>query len=142
MNLFLSKLCSPQQSGVERFFCPINCFCKVEFGFVIQFWLKCPFLTVFIKIYCPTKLDVGTWEVSILFRNSRRFLLLFILEYPKMTPYVPKIAAKLTSSYQAISTNWPATKWQLLKHVVEPCVPACYYCNSKYRLENRVQSGN
>ena len=47
---------------------------KIDLVFEIQFLLKCPFLTVFSKIYRPTKVDVlGLWEVSILFRNSWRF---------------------------------------------------------------------
>ena len=43
-------------------------------GLEIQSLSKCPFLNVFSKNYCPTKVDVlGNWEVSILFRDLWRF---------------------------------------------------------------------
>ena len=94
---------------------------KIDLGLEIQFLLKCPFLTTVVsKIDRQTKVDViGTWEVSILFYNSWRFF--FIPGYPKVTPYVPKMAAKFSFLflfiylfffyiYQAIFINWPATK--------------------------------
>ena len=85
----------PMHCGVERLFFSINCFVKIYFGLEIQFLLKCLFLTVFSKIYRPTKVDMlGAWEVSISLRNSWRF---FIPGYPKVTHYVLKMAAKLTS---------------------------------------------
>ena len=55
----------------------INCFfvvVKIDLGFEIQFLLKCPFLTVFSKIYRLTKVDVlGTWDIYIpLNRKSQK----------------------------------------------------------------------
>ena len=44
---------------------------KIYLGLNIQSQLKYSSLNVFIEMYCPTTVDVlGTWEVSILFRNS------------------------------------------------------------------------
>ena len=70
---------------------------KVPLGFESQFLLKCLFLIVFSKIYRLAKVDVlGTWEVGIL-----------------LTPYVPKMAAKLMSLYLSSSFN------KLACHLVE-----------------------
>ena len=61
---------------------------------------KCLFLTVFTTTYhLLTKVNVlGTSEVSIWFKNVV-LLFCFILGYPKLTPYVRKMASKLMSSY-------------------------------------------
>ena len=73
---------------------------NLNLGLKIQSLPKCPFLTVFSKTYRPTKVDVlGPWEAGILFRNLWRFFFCFIPGYPKLTPYVPRMASKLTSSY-------------------------------------------
>ena len=51
---------------------------KIYLGLDIQFLLKCPFLTVFSKIYGLTKVDVqGTWEVIFLLGKFMAFLFLF-----------------------------------------------------------------
>ena len=72
--------------GVEGLLCPITASVTVDLVFEIPFLLKFLFLTVFSKIYCPTKEDVlGTWEVIILFINSWRFFGCFIPGYPKVT---------------------------------------------------------
>ena len=79
---------------------------KIDLGFEVQFLLNCSFLTVFSKTYRPTKEDVlGTWEVGILVRNLWRLFFCFTLGYPYVTPYVPKMSSRWTSSY--ISTNFP-----------------------------------
>ena len=82
-------------SGVEDYFAQLTASVKIDFGLEMKSLLKCPFLTVFIKIYRPTKL--GTFFG-------------FNLGYLKVTPYVPKLAAKLTSKYiyQGVFTNLPA----------------------------------
>ena len=64
---------------------------KFDMGLKIKSLLKCPFLNVCSKTFRPTKVNMlGNWEVSILFRNLWRSFFVFILGYPKLTPYVPK----------------------------------------------------
>ena len=100
--MFVEQTPTPPHSGIEKLFSQLTASVKIDLGLEIQFLLKCLFLTVFSKIYRPTKVDVlGTWEIGILLRN---LWCLFLLGYPKVTPYVPKMAAKLTSSY--ISSNF------------------------------------
>ena len=71
---------------------------KIDLGLEIQSLLKRPFLTLLSKIYRLTKVDVlGTCKVSI-------FFVCFMAGYLKVTPYIPKMAAKLTSSY--LSNNF------------------------------------
>ena len=54
--------------------------------------VKLPFLTAFSKTNEPNKMEeLGTWQASILFKN--------VPGYPRVIPYVPKIASKWTSSY-------------------------------------------
>ena len=73
---------------------------KIVLGLKIKSLPKCPFLNVYSKTYRPTEVAVlGNWEVRILFRNLWHFLFCFISGYPKLTPNVPKMASKLTSSY-------------------------------------------
>ena len=47
---------------------------KTDLGIKIKSLQKCPFLNVFSKTYCPTKVNVlGNWEARISFRNFWRF---------------------------------------------------------------------
>ena len=75
---------------------------KIDLELEIQSLTKCPVLNVFSKIYRLTKVDVlGDWEVGNLFRNLWRFFC-DIPGYPKLTPYVLKMAPKLTSSWNQV----------------------------------------
>ena len=68
------------QCTVEQkdFFAQLTAAVKIDLGLEIQSLPKCPFLTVFSKIYRPTKVNMlGNWEVSILFRNLWRFFSVF-----------------------------------------------------------------
>ena len=68
------------QSTVEYkdYFVQLSAAVKIYFGLEIQSLPKCLFLTVFAKIYCPTKVNLlGNWEVSIFFRNMCRFFFVF-----------------------------------------------------------------
>ena len=66
---------------------------KVELGFESQPPQKWPFLTVFSKINCQTKIvKLGTWKDSIRFRNVWRLFFCFIPGYTRVIPYVPKMA--------------------------------------------------
>ena len=72
---------------------------KIKVGWESHPSSKRPFFTSFSKTNGPTKLEgLDTWKTSIVFRNVWRFFC-FIPPYPRVTPYVPKIAPKLTSSY-------------------------------------------
>ena len=73
---------------------------KINLELKIKSQSKYPFLNVFSKTYRPTKVNVlGNWEVSILFRNSWRFFFVLYPGPPKLTPFIPEMASKLTSSY-------------------------------------------
>ena len=67
----LGEHCTVEQ---KDYFTQLYASVKTDIKLDIPFLLKCPFRTVFGKIYRPTKSNLlGTWEVSILFRNSWRF---------------------------------------------------------------------
>ena len=52
--------------GVERLFCPINCFCENLHWIGDPVSAEILFLTGFSRIYRLTKVDVlGTWEVHV-----------------------------------------------------------------------------
>ena len=100
--LFVLIQCTVRQ---KDYFAQLTASVKIYLGFKIHFLLKCPFLTVFGKIYSLTKVDVlGTWEVTILFRNSGASC--FVLYWGHHI-------------FQEISINWPATYWQLLKQFLQ-----------------------
>ena len=107
------------QCTVEKkeYFARLSAAMKIDLPLEIQYLPKCPFLNVFSKIYCPTKVDVlGNWEVSILFRNLLRFFFCF---YWGSLNWLC-ISLKWHQSWrhhmiQAVSMNWPALLWQLLK---------------------------
>ena len=62
----------------ENYFAQLSAAVKIDLRLEIQSLQKFPFLTVLSKIYHLTKVNVlGTWEVSILFRNLWRFFFVF-----------------------------------------------------------------
>ena len=77
---------------------------KIDLGMEIQSLPKYPFLTVFSKMYRPTKVDV------------QGICFCFLPWYPKLTLYAPKMASKLTLSYLSrCFTNVPAIQLQLFR---------------------------
>ena len=77
----------------KDYFAQLTAAVKIDLGLEIQSLPKCPFLTVFSKIYCPTKNNVpGNWEISILFRDLCRFF--FVLCRGTLN-YIPKFALQL-----------------------------------------------
>ena len=52
---------------LKDYFAQLNAAVKMDLELEIQSLTKCPFLTVFSKIICPTKVNgLGNWEISIL----------------------------------------------------------------------------
>ena len=56
--MFVEQTPAPSHSGVERIFFQLTASVKIDLGLEFQFLLKCPVLTVFSKMYGPTKVDV------------------------------------------------------------------------------------
>ena len=57
-KVFVEQTPAPPYGGVERLFSLLTASVKTDLELEIQFLLKCSFLTVFSKIYCPTNVDV------------------------------------------------------------------------------------
>ena len=83
------------------------CFCLYNVPFPCDF-----FLGLSLALRSHDQIPASHWPSDHMIRNSWRFFVCFILRYPRVTPYVPKMAAKLTSSY--ISSNFK----QLACHLV------------------------
>ena len=79
-------------------------------GLEIQFLLKFSFLTMYSKIYRPTKVDIlGTREIGIFFRNSWRFFFVLYLGTLKLLLMSQKWHQSWRHHfYQAISMNGPS----------------------------------
>ena len=85
---------------------------KVQLGFESQPPPKQLFLTVFSKINGPTKIKARHLARQYVVKKCVALLFCFIPGYPRVTPYVPKMASKLTSSY--LSRNF----YELVCHLV------------------------
>ena len=85
---------------------------KVQPGLEIQSLLKCLFLTLFSKMYRPTKIDVlSALEVGIFLRNSWRFFFVLCRGPLKcLLMYLKWHQSWRHHIYQAISMNEPNTE--------------------------------
>ena len=114
---FSQIIITPHCGTIQLTQAQLSAAAKVQLGLEIQSLLNCPFLTLFSKIYRPTKVDVlGTWEVGICFKNAWPFFFCFV---PGTLKWLLMPLKWHQSSrhhiFPASFTNEPALYWQLLK---------------------------